>query len=72
MVRGGGNGVVDDLSSQGSYMVKVGGMGNQRSNSQNEGFTDMQSEGSFMARGPNAQNGSKPIFDEDSEGSMIR
>jgi hypothetical protein len=53
-------------------MVKVGGMAHQRSGSQNEGFTDMQSEGSYMARGFNGQNGTKPIFDDESEGSFLR
>ena len=66
MVRVGQNGtMVDDLSSQGSYMVKMGG-GNDG------GFTDMQSEGSYMARGFNGQLGNKPIFDDESDGSFIR
>lgn len=65
MVRAGTN-HVDDLSSQGSYMVKVGG------NRADGGFTDMQSEGSYMARGFNGQLGNKPIFDDDSDGSFIR
>lgn len=75
MVRGGAN-QGDDLSSQGSYMIKVGGMGQQRSESQADGgFTDMQSEGSYMVRGFNGQVGNQPIFNDDeseNDGSFIR
>ena len=46
MVRAGNGTMADDLSSQGSYMVKMGG-------NADGGFTDMQSEGSYMARGFN-------------------
>ena len=59
---------MDDLSSQGSYMVKIG---KQHSEAEG-GFSDMQSQGSYMVRGFNGQIGNRPIFDDDSDGSFIR
>ena len=47
----------DDLSSQGSYMVRK---------------VEEQSQGSYMERGFNGQVGNKPIFDDESDGSFVR
>lgn len=52
--------VIDDLSSQGSYLKKV------------RGFDDMESQGSYMMRGPNAPAEGKAIFNDDDDESEVQ
>ena len=54
--------VIDDMSSQGSYLKKV------------NGFDDMQSQGSYMVRGANGPKDGAHIYnaDDDESVNMLR